>query len=103
MPCVTELHELSALEQAAAIASGDVTPAELVEHYLARIETVGAGLGAFVTVTADAARAQAGESRPAEAGPLWGVPTAIKDNMPTAGVRTTFGSRAYERYVPDVD
>ena len=102
---MTEIHELSALAQAAAVASGEVSPADLVEHYLARIEAYGGGLGAFVTVTAADARAEAAAAlpRPEHAGPLYGVPTAIKDNTPTVGVRTTFGSKAYADYVPDVD
>jgi amidase len=102
---VSEIHELSALAQAAAVANGEVSPAELVEHYLARIETYADGLGAFVTVTADAARAEASAAlpRPESASPLYGVPTAIKDNTTTVGVRTTFGSKAYADFVPDVD
>src|SRR5258705_4183711 len=102
---MTEIHELSALAQSAAVASGEVSPADLAEHYLARIEAYGGGLGAFVTVTAAAARSEAAAAlpRPEHADPLYGVPTAIKDNTPTVGVRTTFGSKAYADYVPDVD
>ena len=54
---MTELHDLTALEQGAAIKVGEVSSAELVEHYLARIERLDGPLGAFVTVTAGGATA----------------------------------------------
>ena len=56
---MTELHDLTALEQGAAIRAGETSTAELVEHYLARIDRLSDELGAFVTVTADAGRAAA--------------------------------------------
>lgn len=99
------LHDLTALEQGDAVRNGDVSPLELVEHYIGRADRV----GAFVTTTHDLAREHArrltalltGTGRPADAGPLWGVPTGIKDLHPTAGVRTTFGSAAYDDFVPE--
>ena len=100
---MTEIHELSALEQAAAVRAGTVSPTELVDHYLARIAAYDAGLGSFVTLTPDAAKAQAAVSVRRDGGPLYGVPTAIKDNVGTAGVQTTFGSAAYAGFIPDVD
>jgi amidase len=96
---VSELHDLTALEQGAAIRAGEVSSPELVEHYLERVGRLDASLGAFVTVTADRARALA-----REAGgdcPLAGVPTAIKDLNSTAGVRTTYGSAVFSDFVPD--
>src|SRR6478752_2071445 len=96
---MAELHDLTALEQGAAIRSGEVSTAELVEHYLGRIDRHADELGAFVTVTAAQARAAA----PRGDGPLAGVPTAIKDLNTTAGVRTSFGSPAFADFVPDVD
>jgi amidase len=53
---MAQLHDLTALEQAAAVRAGEVSATELVEHYLARIAEHGDTVGAFVTVTADAAR-----------------------------------------------
>jgi amidase len=94
---VTELHDLTALEQGTAVRRGEVSPVELVEHYLARVDDV----GAFVTRTAEQALAVA-RDLPAGDDPLHGVPTAIKDLNLTAGVRTTFGSAAYADFVPDV-
>jgi amidase len=103
---VTELHELGALEVAAAYRRGETTPAEVVESLLRRIEQYGEALGAFVTVTADSARAQAAAAttrlRSGEPVPLlFGVPTAVKDLNNTAGVRTTYGSRLFAEHVPD--
>ncbi len=102
------LHDLTALEQAAAVRSREVSPVELVQHYLARIERLSDDLGAFVTVTADSAltQARAAEAQVAAGGdlpPLLGVPTAIKDLNFTAGVRTTSGSALFADRVPDVD
>lgn len=101
---MAELHDLTALEQGAAVRRREVSPVELVDHYLARIERLSDDVGAFVTVTGELARRQAllAESRAGEGGPLFGVPTAVKDLNLTAGVRTTFGSAVFADFVPDV-
>jgi amidase len=103
---MTQLHDLTALEQGAAVRRGEVSPAELVEHYLARVDRLSDEVGAFVTVTGDLARERARALASATAdeprGPLWGVPTAVKDLNLTAGVRTTFGSAVFADFVPDV-
>ncbi|PZF95995.1 amidase [Micromonospora deserti] len=103
---MAEPHDLTALEQAAAIARGELSSVELVDHHLARVDALGDTVGAFVTVTPERARAaaRAADAVPAERrGPLHGVPTAIKDLTLTAGVRTTFGSAAFVDFVPPVD
>ncbi|HVD29935.1 MAG TPA: amidase [Mycobacteriales bacterium] len=105
---MTQLHDLTALEQAAAVRAGEVSPTELVEHALARIDALDAGLGAFITVTPERALAAASRAEAlVRAGgglpPLLGVPTAIKDLNNTAGVRTTFGSRVMADFVPEAD
>jgi amidase len=108
---VTDIHTLSALEQAAAIRRGELSPVELVSHYLSRIDRLNAGLGAFVTVTPDLAltAARAAADRLAGPGsrddlpPLFGVPTAIKDLVSTAGVPTQYGSAAFAGNRPDQD
>ncbi|WP_433529553.1 amidase [Micromonospora sp. CA-263727] len=103
---MAEPHDLTALEQAAAIARGELSSLELVEHHLRRVDALGDTVGAFVTVTAELAReaARAADATPAQRrGPLHGVPTAIKDLTLTAGVRTTFGSAAFADFVPPVD
>jgi amidase len=105
---VSELHDLTALEQAAALRAGEVSSLELTDHYLARIDKLSDSVGAFITVTADLAREQArrlddeawhGQWR----SPLHGVPVPVKDLNLTAGVRTTFGSTVFADSVPDVD
>jgi amidase len=103
---MAEPHDLTALEQAAAIARGELSSVELVEHHLTRVDALGDTVGAFVTVTPDRARAaaRAADAVPVERrGPLHGVPTAIKDLTLTAGVRTTFGSAAFADFVPPLD
>jgi amidase len=99
---VAELHDLTALEQGALVRRREVSPLELTEHYLERADRLDS-VGAFVTLTPELARERAaGLDAAAADGPLFGVPTAIKDLNLTAGVRTTFGSAAYADFVPDV-
>jgi amidase len=108
---MTQLHELSALDAAAAVRRREVSPVELVEHALRRLDEQDPQVGAFVTVTADAAleQARAAERAVAQAAdpttlpPLLGVPTAIKDLNNTKGVPTKLGSWAFADWVPDVD
>jgi amidase len=100
---VFELHHLSAQEQWDWLHRGEITPTEIVTHYLQRIERLNGELGAFTTVTADAARERAaslGALGPTT-GALWGIPLGDKDLWRRKGVRTTFGSRLFENYVPD--
>ena len=100
-----DLHDLTLLEQAAGVRDKSVSPVELVEHYLARIDKLSDSVGAFVTVTADlaldAARLaeRAVTDGAADLPPLHGVPTAIKDLNLVAGVPTRFGTSA----IPPVD
>ena len=91
---------LPALEQARLVREGEVSPRELVELYLGRIERIDPALNAYVTVVADQALAWADSPPP---GPFSGVPLPIKDLVETAGIRTTFSSRAFADYVPDQD
>jgi amidase len=106
---VAQLHDLTALDMAAAVRSREVSPIELVEHALDRIDRLDDQLGAFVTVTADLARAQAKAAeqlafdRDAPKPALLGVPTAIKDLNLTKGVATKLGSRSYADFVPAFD
>ncbi len=105
---MTQLHDLTALEQGRAIRAGEVSPVELVEHYLDRADRLSDRVGAFVTVTADLARRRAAlaeeavRSGDAPPGPLYGVPTAVKDLNLTAGVRTELGSATMAGNVPEV-
>ena len=101
---MTELHELTALEQGALIRAGEVSSEDLATAMLERIAEVNDQLGAFQTVTAEEAHlASRGHAPSAADGPLAGVPTAIKDLNATKGVRTTFGSAAFADHVPTFD
>jgi amidase len=90
-------------------ARGTLSPLEVVQAVLARIERVNPRLNAYCTVAAeqalDAARkaTAAGRRRGAGCGPLHGVPVSIKDLTPTRGIRTTWGSKIYEHHVPTED
>jgi amidase len=108
---VTQIHDLTVLELAAAVRRHELSPTEITSHYLARIERLNAEVGAFFTVTADLARDQAGRaekavaraSDPRSLPPLAGVPIPIKDMNMVAGVRQTLGSLAYENNIPAED
>lgn len=96
-----ELHHLTAGEQLDWLRRGEITPRDLTEHYLERIARLDAGLGAFVTVTAESARARASAiDELSHVLPLWGMPFADKDLVARAGVPTRYGSRAFADNVP---
>jgi len=97
-----ELHHLTAQEQADWLRRGDVSPTELATHYLERIARLDGDLGAFTTVTPERAleRAAHVESSVSRAVALWGIPLGDKDLSARAGVRTTYGSRLFEDFVP---
>ncbi len=104
----TELCFTPATELARLIGTRKISPVEVTEAILTRIERVNPRLSAFVTVTADRARAdaKAAEARALKgesAGPLDGIPYSIKDLEPTAGIRTTYGSKFFEHNVPAED
>ena len=86
-------------KQAQLIRDREVSPLELVDLYLDRIERIDPQLNAFRTVAAERARADAqqAEGRLGAGGerPLLGVPVAVKDNIDVAGEVTAFGSAAY--------
>jgi len=99
-----ELAFLPAVEQARLVRTRDISSTELVALYLERIERLDPKLNAFVTVRAEEALADARAVDAAEGdAPFRGVPIALKDLTPTAGIRTTFSSRAYADFVPDYD
>ena len=85
--------------QAELIRAGEVSPVELVELYLRRIERIDQRLNAFRIVFAERALAEArqaeGRTGAGDDRPLLGVPVAVKDNLDVAGEVTTEGSRAY--------
>ena len=97
MPITEEITHRTATELARLLRSGELSPVELVDACLARIERLDGRIGAFVTVLADEARAAARDSeeriRGGEARPLEGVPIPIKDEIAVRGVRLGIGSR----------
>ncbi|WP_336209954.1 amidase [Nonomuraea sp. LPB2021202275-12-8] len=101
---MAELHELSALEQARAIRDRELSPVELTQHYLDRIERIDPDVGAFVTVTAERALQQARRlEKDLPDGSLAGVPIPIKDLNLVKDVPIMFGSAAYRGFVSPVD
>lgn len=89
----TELHHLDATGQAEAVASGQVSARELVEHAIERIERLNPELNAVIWSDADGARAAA--DGPVPQGPFTGVPFLIKDIGATqAGLPTWLGNQA---------
>ena len=104
----TELEWTSATELAKLIRRGSLSPVELVDALLDRIERVNPAVNAYCTVTPDQARAAAKEAEAAarsgdDLGLLHGVPYSLKDLTPTRGIRTTMGSKIFEHNVPDHD
>jgi amidase len=107
---LTEIHDLSAVLLRDALRSGELSARDAVMHFLGRIEAANPRLGAFITVTADMALADAAaaDERQArhpreELPPLHGVPLAFKDLTDVAGVVTTHGSAALDRRPAPVD
>ena len=108
MTTTTNLHELSVADAAKRIASKEVSPVELIDALLSRVEALDPILKAFATVTADVARAQAkaAESEIVKSGPrsaIHGVPYGLKDIIDTAGILTEAGSKVYAGRIPDAN
>jgi aspartyl-tRNA(Asn)/glutamyl-tRNA(Gln) amidotransferase subunit A len=99
---------LTLAEASSRIKSGLVTSTELVNACLARIDVYNPKVNAFITVTREQALAQArtldAEQRAGRLrGPLHGIPIGLKDNIDTAGVRTTAASAVFDDRVPSED
>src|SRR5256886_11801795 len=100
---------LPATELAAAIRRKKISPVEVVDAILDRVERINPKLNAFVTLTDEAARREAKAAeralmkRRAVLGPLHGVPFSVKDLVVTKGVCTTFGTPLYRDNVPTED
>ena len=107
-PMPKDVHYQSLGEVAALIERGDVSPLELTEHMLGRIESLDGRLHSFATVTAEralSAARQAGKDIMAGnyRGPLHGVPIAVKDLCYTRGTRTMGGMAVHRDFVPEFD
>lgn len=103
-----EITSLTARAMAQKLRRRELSAAEVLAAHRARVEAAEAEVNAFITLDWDAAEARAAEldAMAAEgrfAGPLHGVPVAVKDVFETKGLRTTWGSRSFETHVPDFD
>ena len=99
---------LTIAEAARLIAAGDLSPVELVDAHLRRIEETDGRLNSFITLLGDEAMAAAARAEQALAsggkpGPLHGIPVGLKDLYDVAGVPTTVGSRILREFVPQRD
>jgi aspartyl-tRNA(Asn)/glutamyl-tRNA(Gln) amidotransferase subunit A len=103
-----DLTRLTLQQASSLVQRREVSPVALTEACLARIEKYDRQLNAFITVTSDLARAQARAledeiNRGSWRGPLHGIPLALKDNIDTAGVRTTAASAIFADRTPTED
>jgi len=102
-----ELHELSVAQAAELIRKREISPVDLVQTLLSRIEQLDGELKAWETVDAEGALTAARRCErmvgAAELPPLHGVPIGVKDIFYTAGLRTTCGSPNYRDFVPTFD
>lgn len=99
---------LSIAQAGILIRSGDLSPVDLVQAYLERVARLDSRLNSFITLTAERAMQRSRELEAEMAnghwrGPLHGIPIALKDNIDTAGVRTTAGSALFADRIPDRD
>jgi len=104
----TEICYMPALEMAQAIKTKKLSPVEVINAVLNRIERLNLKINAYCTVLDEYAREKARESEVKlmngdKLGPLHGVPISIKDLTYTKGIRTTSGSKLYENFIPDRD
>jgi aspartyl-tRNA(Asn)/glutamyl-tRNA(Gln) amidotransferase subunit A len=103
-----EICRMDAVTLAEKIRTKQLSPTEVTEAVLERMEKLNPTLGAFCTPTPDIARQQAKQVEAdimagKQVGPLAGVPIGIKDLVLTKGIKTTSGSILYKDYVPDED
>ena len=104
----SELYYLSAGQLSRLIRDRKVSPVEVVEAHLARIDALEPQLNSFITLVPERALAAARQAEQEIGsgryrGPLHGVPLALKDLYYVKGIRNTSGSRLYDDFVPDYD
>ena len=103
-----EICYMSVIEMVKAIENKQLSPVEIMDAVLSRIERLNPKINAYCTLVAESARKQAREAenmvmKGEELGRLHGVPVSIKDLTFTKGIRTTSGSKIYENFVPEQD
>ncbi len=99
---------MSACDMLKAIKNQELTSQEITEIFIERIEKINPIINAYCTPTFDLARELSKKADDAvkkgeKLGPLHGIPTSIKDLNLTKGIRTTFGSKIYENFIPEED
>ncbi len=99
---------MSACEMAERIKTQEISSVEITEAIIERIEKINPIINAYCTPTFDLAREMAKKADDAvkkgdKLGPLHGIPTSIKDLNLTKGIRTTFGSKMFENFIPEED
>jgi amidase len=97
---VNDLMSRSAIELASLIRSGELTAADLVDSSLRRIDELEPEINAFTYVAHDSATGVAAQIGPDDPRPFAGVPIAVKDNRPVAGMRITLCSDLFGDLVP---
>ena len=104
---MTDICFMTATELARRIRAKELSAREVMEAHLTQIERVNPKVNAIVTLlperAMDGARAADAAFAGGAAGPLHGLPIAHKDLFLTKGIRTTYGSRIYQDFVPDQD
>ena len=98
-----EAHELREM-----VLKGDLRPREVAEFFIARVEKLNPKLGAFMTVTreralADADRIEKMSETEQRRAPMFGVPYSVKDLNWTKDIKTSMGSKNYEKFMPPAD
>jgi amidase len=98
--CFTPARKLASL-----VRSRKLSATEVMKAFIAQIERVNPKVNAIVTFIPELAlkKAKEQDKKKAPVGPLAGLPIAYKDNVPTRGIRTTFGSPVYRDNVPKED
>lgn len=99
---------MSACDMAEKIRTQELSALEITETIIERIEKINPIINAYCTTTFDIAREMAKKAdervkNNEDLPPLNGLPTSIKDLVPVKGVRTTYGSKIFEHFIPDED
>jgi aspartyl-tRNA(Asn)/glutamyl-tRNA(Gln) amidotransferase subunit A len=104
-----ELTFLSIEQAGRLLRRKEISPVDLMESALERIERLNPSINAFLTTLAERARGEAKRAEKAfrrgakSLGPLYGIPISLKDNFWTRGIRTTAGSKILEKFIPEHD